>query len=196
MTARSIIAALMAADRKGGLSAEAHETIRNAIAFLQVREAFGPNEREARQDRLYDSAYAAGLKAGWNLAQEDDEDGLNRAIEQRVIGHSASIEAARAEDKAREDAQPVESYGQKGKRLYDAFWSRNGGNAPSWEGQARAIRVMWMNIARDADTHPAPDALRVAVEALEEISEVAQITRARHIARHALAALQAEQGAK
>lgn len=41
--------------------------------------------------------------------------------------------------------------------------------------------------------HPAPDALRVAVEALEEISEVAHITRARLIARHARAALQAEQ---
>ena len=78
-----------------------------ALSKPQAREDAGSNEREARQDWLYDSAYAAGLKAGWNFAQEDNEDGLNRAIEQRVIGHRAVIEATRAEDKAREDAQPV-----------------------------------------------------------------------------------------
>ena len=43
-----------------------------------------------------------------------------------------------------------ESFGQIGRRLYEAFWARNGGNEPAWADQSRAIRSMWMNIARDA----------------------------------------------
>ncbi len=39
-----------------------------------------------------------------------------------------------------------------GRRLYIAFWDRNGGyeNAPTWENQAEAIKNMWNNIAASA----------------------------------------------
>lgn len=45
----------------------------------------------------------------------------------------------------------------------------------------------------DEIKNPAPDALRVAVEALVELSSVGMVGRARSIAAEALAALQAEQ---
>jgi hypothetical protein len=34
--------------------------------------------------------------------------------------------------------------------LYAAFWARNGGGEPAWDGQADAIRKMWIGIATDA----------------------------------------------
>ena len=142
-----------------------------ALSKPQAREDAGSNEREARQDWLYDSAYAAGLKAGWNFAQEDNEDGLNGAIEQRVIGHRAVIEATRAEDKAREDAQPVRwliedlILPQETVTDNEAYAQRRA--EYRYEGEATArVRPLY--------THPAApsgDKLRIAVEALETSRE-------------------------
>lgn len=76
------------------------------------------------------------------------------------------------------------SFGQIGKSLYEAFWSRNGGNAPTWEDQARAIRTMWMNIARDASsaftapTPPEPVASALAEGEVMKISDVLDVLRA------------------
>lgn len=69
------------------------------------------------------------------------------------------LAALTSEPKAEGESKPL-SYGQKGKRLYEAFWSRNGGDAPAWDEQAPAIRTMWMNIARDADQYAAPQPLQ------------------------------------
>jgi hypothetical protein len=49
-----------------------------------------------KHDWLCDSNYAAGLKAGWNYCVADDDAGLNRAIEGRVVGHRAGVRAAEA----------------------------------------------------------------------------------------------------
>lgn len=60
----------------------------------------GENERQARQDRLIDSAFAAGLGAGWNYCVADDREGLNRAKESRIVGHRAEIAKAVELDRA------------------------------------------------------------------------------------------------
>ncbi len=67
----------------------------------------GGNERQARADRLQDSAYAAGLTAGWNFAQDNDNDGLIRAKEQRLVGHRDAIEQAKIMDGALSGGEAV-----------------------------------------------------------------------------------------
>jgi hypothetical protein len=62
------------------------------------------------------------------------------------------------------EGEVVKSYGQKGRALYEAFWARNGGaSPPPWDEQARAIRAMWVNIARDAEPPLASPVVPVGV---------------------------------
>lgn len=47
----------------------------------------------------------------------------------------------------------LQSYGQKGRILYEAFCRRTYPfkDPTPWNDQTRAIRIVWMSIARDAD---------------------------------------------
>lgn len=143
----------------------------------------------------------------------------------RLYGKEVSVllKALRAQPEAREDAQPVtcercyrgEVFGLS---MDDGFWvefsSAAGGAHPAgmngWlelaEHHPDGRVVMREYVAKDSPIYPAPDALRVAVEALEKIKAVRVCKESaniwtgadacRKIATEALAALQAEQGAK
>ena len=56
------------------------------------------HEQIARAERLMDSNYAAGLKAGWNLANSDDLAGYQARSKQGISGWDAVIAEAREHD--------------------------------------------------------------------------------------------------
>jgi len=87
--------------------------------------------------------------------------------------------ALRAQPPAREDAQPVAKVVRLGFSKGGISFTSAGNEADLPDGTPLF-------------THPAPDALRVAVEALVELSSVGMVGRARSIATEALAALQQE----
>jgi hypothetical protein len=79
------------------------------VARLEALTRPGHHEAEARADRVRDSEYAAGLRAGWNYAQRDDSDGLNADIERRVVGHKAAIQEAAEKDRLTRPLEGVEA---------------------------------------------------------------------------------------
>ncbi|MEN5147215.1 hypothetical protein [Brevundimonas diminuta] len=97
--------------------------------------------------------------------------------------------ALRAQPPAREDAQPVAPWGHAVK-----FGANGWGFADDEDPDAiDALKADPEYQVLALYTHPVPDALRVAVEALAELSNVGMVGRARHIASQALLDLAALQ---
>lgn len=152
---------------------EVQAFIKNIETALAAREE-APAEAGEDERLTPDEAWSDLLEKDDRTSPEDQPDML------LIAWDELADYMVRAQPQAREDAQPVG----------EIVLSNKFGSGVSWlDGKIPPL-------GSKLYTRPSLDALRLAVGALEGISEVAHITRAHLIARHTLAALRTEQKAK
>lgn len=168
-----------------------------------ARRAATKSSEEAPAEAGEDAEAVVRRWANWIIDESSDMDHDDHDAGKRKVRAERDfiLSAIRAQPPAREDAQPV---GWTGSGSIDAL--KAGLQGHMWPTKAAAHPVALY-------THPAPDALRAAVEALEQIADEAPYrsgycqsdveyaptlssVEMQSVARQALAALQAEQGAK
>lgn len=205
--------------------AEAGEALHRLVAFIRAEKPLTPARAE-ELGRLLDEADRAALTPKGSGVSQADLAALERVIGVEYYAGSDGLgdslkrilAALRAQPQAREDAQPVAWTEDMERERREADYERGfmHGKKSAFD-DAKSEPVAWRG--RDLDafgdgawavctfkpscdevqplyTHPAPDALRVAVGALEKIEATPrdrfQVKRMKRYAAEALAALQAE----